>query len=258
MRRGGPPSRLATRSKPRYAGPMGNGVSRLSCFGLPALVLALAWAGAALAHNIGGTDAAFVAAAHGPDPIPFAYLGAKHMVTGYDHLLFLVGVIFFLFRLRQIALYVSLFSLGHSITLLAGVFFDLHVDPHLVDAVIGLSVAYKAFENLGGFRTLLGVQPDPRIAVLGFGLIHGFGLATKLQALNLNPEGLLVNLLAFNVGVEIGQVLALSLILAAMTLWRRTPIFERTAAGANILLMLAGFVLAGEQLAGYLFGGAVS
>jgi hypothetical protein len=226
--------------------------------GIAVAVLAFAWATAALAHNIGGTDAAFVAATRGPDPIPFAYLGAKHMVTGYDHLLFLVGVIFFLFRLRQIALYVSLFSLGHSLTLLAGVFFDLHVDPHLVDAVIGLSVAYKAFENLGGFRTLFGVQPDTRAAVFGFGLIHGFGLATKLQALNLNPEGLLVNLVSFNVGVEIGQVLALTLILAAMTLWRRTPMFERTAAGANVLLLLAGFVLAGEQLAGYIFGGAVS
>jgi len=218
----------------------------------------LAWATAALAHNIGGTDAAFVAATRGPDPIPFMYLGAKHMVTGYDHLLFLVGVIFFLFRLRQIALYVSLFSLGHSITLLAGVFFDIQADPHLVDAVIGLSVAYKAFENLGGFRTLFGVQPDTRAAVFGFGLIHGFGLATKLQALNLNPEGLLVNLVSFNVGVELGQVLALSVILVAMTLWRRTPAFERTAAGANVLLMLAGFVLAGQQVAGYIFGGAVS
>ena len=250
--------RLAKGPKPRYAASMGSGAPRLLLLRLSLTGLALAWAGAALAHNIGGTDAAFVAATHGPDPIPFAYLGAKHMVTGYDHLLFLVGVIFFLFRLRQIALYVSLFSLGHSLTLLAGVFFDLHVDPHLVDAVIGLSVAYKAFENLGGFRTAFGVQPDPRAAVFGFGLIHGFGLATKLQALNLNPQGLLVNLVSFNVGVEIGQVLALSLILAAMTLWRRTPMFERTATGANVLLMLAGFVLAGEQLAGYIFGGAVS
>lgn len=237
---------------------MRTGAPRLLRICLLSAALALAGAGAAVAHNIGGTDAAFVAATRGPDPIPFAYLGAKHMVTGYDHLLFLVGVIFFLFRLRQIALYVSLFSLGHSLTLLAGVFFDLHVDPHLVDAVIGLSVAYKAFENLGGFRTLFGAQPDTRAAVFGFGLIHGFGLATKLQALNLNPEGLLVNLVSFNVGVELGQVLALSLILIAMTLWRRTPAFERTAAGANILLMLAGFVLAGEQLAGYVFGGAVS
>ncbi len=214
--------------------------------------------GTAAAHNIGGSDAAFVAATRGPDPIPFAYLGAKHMVTGYDHLAFLVGVIFFLFRFRQIALYVSLFSLGHSLTLLAGVFFQLKVEPHLVDAVIGMSVAYKAVENLGGFRTLFGVQPDARVAVFGFGLIHGFGLATKLQALNLNPDGLLVNLVSFNVGVELGQVLALSLILMAMMIWRRTRGFEPTAQAANVLLMLAGFVLAGHQIAGYVLGGAVT
>ena len=233
-------------------------MGKLSRWGCLAGLTALAWAGAAGAHNIGGTDAAFVAATRGPDPIPFLYLGAKHMVTGYDHLAFLVGVIFFLFRLRQIALYVSLFSLGHSITLLAGVFFKLHVDPHLVDAVIGLSVAYKAFDNLSGFQTLVGFQPDPRAAVFGFGLIHGFGLATKLQALNLNPDGLLANLVSFNVGVEIGQVLALTLILSAMTLWRRTRTFEPMARGANVLLMLGGFVLAGQQVAGYIFGGAVS
>jgi hypothetical protein len=227
---------------------------------LAAALIALglaAVAGPAFAHNIAGSDAAFVAATRGADPIPFLYLGAKHMVTGYDHLLFLVGVIFFLFRLRQIALYVSLFSLGHSLTLLAGVFFRIHVDPHLVDAVIGLSVAYKAFDNLGGFQTTLGFQPNPKAAVFGFGLIHGFGLATKLQALNLNREGLLANLVSFNVGVELGQVLALSLILIVMTLWRRTRAFEPMAAGANVLLMLAGFVLAGQQLAGYLLGGAV-
>ena len=219
---------------------------------------ALVQAAPALAHNIGGSDAAFVAATRGPDPLPFMYLGAKHMVTGYDHLLFLLGVIFFLFRLRDIALYVSLFSLGHSITLLAGVYFKLQVDPHLVDAVIGLSVAYKAFDNLSGFKTLVGVQPDPKIAVFGFGLIHGFGLATKLQALNLNRDGLLANLVSFNVGVEIGQVIALSIILLAMTLWRRSRAFEPTAAWANVLLMLAGFVLAGQQIAGYVFGGAVT
>jgi hypothetical protein len=235
---------------------MGKGLSRTAAIALGLSVLA--WAGAALAHNIGGTDAAFVAATRGPDPIPFIYLGAKHMVTGYDHLLFLVGVIFFLFRLKEIALYVSLFSLGHSATLLAGVFFGLKVEPHLVDAVIGLSVVYKAFENLGGFRTLFGRQPDTRAAVFGFGLIHGFGLATKLQALNLNPDGLLVNLVSFNVGVEIGQVTALSLILIAMTLWRRTAAFGRTATAANVLLMLAGFVLAGQQVAGYISGGADS
>jgi hypothetical protein len=235
-----------------------SGQARLRVIAAFASLLAVAFATAALAHNIGGTDAAFVAATRGPDLVPFLYLGAKHMVTGYDHLLFLVGVIFFLFRMRDIVLYVSLFSLGHSITLLAGVYFQIRVEPHLVDAVIGLSVAWKALENLGGFRTLFGVQPDPRAAVFGFGLIHGFGLATKLQALDLNPDGLLANLLAFNVGVEIGQGLALAVILVAMVLWRRTRTFEPMAQGVNVLLMLAGFVLAGHQIAGYVFDGAVT
>ena len=220
--------------------------------GVAGALTGLAWATAALAHNIGGKDAAFVAKTTGPDPLPFSYLGAKHMVTGYDHLLFLVGVIFFLFRLKQIALYVTLFSVGHSITLLLGVLSNMRVNSHWVDALIGFSVAYKAFDNLGGFRNLFGFQPDARAAVFAFGLAHGFGLATKLQALHLNPNGLIVNLVSFNVGVEVGQLIALSLILIVMTLWRKTPWFGRTAVAANSLLMLAGFVLAGQQIGEYL------
>lgn len=206
------------------------------------------------AHAIGGTDAAFVAATRGPDPFPFLYLGAKHMVTGYDHLLFLTGVIFFLYRLRDVLLYVTLFSVGHSTTLLLGVIFDFGVSSYLVDMVIGLSVSYKAFENLGGFRKL-GFEIDNRAAVLGFGLVHGLGLATKLQMLGLNKEGLIVNLVSFNVGVEIGQMIALSLILIAMTFWRTTKSFGRLAIAANALLFLAGIVLAGEQLVGYFLVG---
>ncbi len=209
----------------------------------------------ATAHAIGGKDAAFVAATTGPDPLPFAYLGAKHMVTGYDHLLFLLGVIFFLFRFRQIALYVTMFSLGHSITLLAGVLLNIRMDSALVDAVIGFSVIYKAFDNLGGMKTLFGFQPDNRPVVLGFGLVHGFGLATKLQSLHLNPNGLVTNLISFNVGVEIGQIIALSLILLAMTAWRRTRLFARTAVAANVLIMVAGSVFMTRQLAAYFLGG---
>lgn len=217
-------------------------------------LLACALAPPAFAHAIGGTDAAFVAATHGADPFPFLYLGAKHMVTGYDHLLFLVGVIFFLRRLREVLLYVTLFSLGHSTTLIAGVLFDLNVSSHLVDAVIGLSVSWKAFDNLGGFRRL-GVPMDNRIAVGGFGLVHGLGLATKLQALGLNRDGLLANLVSFNIGVEIGQLIALTLIVLAISAWRRTASFSRLAVAANALLFLAGVVLAGEQLAGYFLAG---
>lgn len=220
---------------------------------LAALAFALI-APPALAHAIGGTDAAFVAATRGPDPLPFMYLGAKHMVTGYDHLLFLTGVIFFLYRLRDVLLYVTLFSIGHSTTLLLGVLLDLGVSSYLVDMIIGLSISWKAFENLGGFRRV-GIEIDNRAAVLGFGLVHGLGLATKLQDLGLNREGLIVNLVSFNIGVEIGQIVALSLILIAMTFWRTTKSFGRLAVAANALLFLAGIVLAGEQLAGYFLAG---
>src|SRR5579872_5434186 len=141
-----------------------------------------------LAHNVAARDAAFLKANQGTQIFPFLYLGAKHMVTGYDHLLFLFGVIFFLYRLRDVAIYVTCFAAGHSITLLAGVLSGVHVNPYLVDALIGFSVVYKAFDNLDGFRTLLGWEPNPKAAVFIFGLIHGFGLATKLQDFALSTK----------------------------------------------------------------------
>jgi len=214
-------------------------------------LLALAMAAPALAHNISGKDAAFVASSAGPHIGPFLYLGAKHMVTGYDHLLFILGVVFFLYRLKHVALYVTMFSLGHSITLLAGVLTGFHINPYLIDAIIGLSVAYKAFDNLDGFRTLFGVQPDARLAVLIFGLFHGMGLATKLQELHLSHRGLVTNLISFNVGVELGQLIALSLMLGLMLLWRRAKTFPRQAVAANVLILTAGFLLMQYQLAGF-------
>lgn len=210
----------------------------------------------ATAHGVTGSDADFLKTASGPHIGPFLYLGAKHMVTGYDHLLFLFGVIFFLYRLRDVAVYVTCFAVGHSVTLLAGVLSGIHVNPYLVDALIGISVVYKAFDNLDGFRTLFGWQPNTKAAVFGFGLIHGFGLATKLQEFALSTRGLVVNMISFNVGVEIGQLIALSIILLLMVPYRHTSGFARHAVLANVLLMTAGFVLAGYQIAGYVLGPA--
>ena len=223
----------------------------------PALlgVLLLVWSSVLLAHGVDEDDQAFIEGAAGINIVPYMYLGAKHMVTGYDHLLFLAGVIFFLYRMRDVGIYVTLFAIGHSTTLLAGVLLDIRADAYIIDAIIGVSVAYKAFDNLGGFRQL-GWQPNARGAVLIFGFFHGFGLATKLQDLTLSPDGMIPNLIAFNVGVELGQLLALSLILIVMNFWRLTASFRHNAVRANAVLMSAGFVLVGYQLTGYFTQGA--
>ncbi|WP_373486918.1 HupE/UreJ family protein [Blastomonas sp.] len=181
---------------------------------------------------------------------PFLYLGAKHMVTGYDHLLFLFGVIFFLYRLKDVAIYVTLFAIGHSATLLFGVLTGISANAYIIDAIIGLSVVYKALDNLGAFQRWFGVQPNTKIATLIFGLFHGFGLATKIIEFEFAQDGLIPNLIAFNIRVEIGQLLALGAILIVMGFWRRTSSFIRHAFAANTLLMTAGFVLVGFQLAG--------
>jgi hypothetical protein len=202
------------------------------------------------AHGVSSKDARYLLSLDGPAIIPLMYLGAKHMVTGYDHLLFLIGVIFFLYRLKDILLYVSLFTVGHSLTLLGGALGGVRANAYLVDAIIGLSIVYKAFENMGGFKAL-GFQPNTRAAVLVFGLVHGFGLATKLQEYSLSRNGLVTNIVSFNGGVEIGQFLALSAVLLALAYWRTRAGYLRHAYTANAALMTAGFVLAGYQLTGY-------
>ena len=205
----------------------------------------------AYAHGVAEDDKGFIEHVSGVHLMPFIYLGAKHMVTGYDHLLFLFGVIFFLYRVKEIAGYVTLFALGHSVTLLYGVLMGSRVNAHLVDAIIGLSVVYKALDNLGAFETWFGFRPNPKACVLVFGFFHGFGLAAKMQELSLSGDGLVGNMLAFNVGVEIGQLLALSAILIVMNFWRRSHVFFRQVIAANVLIMAAGFVLIGYQLTGF-------
>ena len=215
------------------------------------LWLLLAWPSPTLAHAVAEGDKGYIQEITGVHLLPFIYLGAKHMVTGYDHILFLFGVIFFLYRLKHIAIYVSLFALGHSTTMLLGVYFNIGINSYLIDAIIGLSVVYKALDNIGAFQRWFGVQPNTKVATLIFGFFHGFGLSTKIIDYEISPDGLLPNLLAFNVGVEIGQLLALAAILIAMGYWRRTASFWRHAYTANVVMMTAGFVLIGYQLTGY-------
>lgn len=224
--------------------------NRIPALGFLAAAALACLANVASAHGVASDDQAFLLANSGVNIFPYIYLGAKHMVTGYDHLLFLAGVMFFLYRMKDVALYVTLFAIGHSTTLLLGVLSGMHVDAYIVDAIIGFSVVYKAFENLGGFARL-GWQPDTRFAVLIFGFFHGFGLATKLQDLAISPDGLVANMISFNVGVELGQLFALGFILLALNLLRLSGQFARFAGTVNVALMTAGFVLIGYQLTGY-------
>jgi hypothetical protein len=225
---------------------------RLASWTAPVLLLLLALSTSdALAHAVTQGDKGYIQEISGVNLLPFVYLGAKHMMTGYDHILFLFGVIFFLYRLSHIGIYVSLFALGHSLTMILGVYFGIGINSYLIDAIIGLSVVYKALDNLGAFQRWLGFQPNTKAATLIFGLFHGFGLATKVLEYQISPDGLVPNLLAFNVGVELGQLLALAVILIGMSYWRRTPSFLRHAYSANVVMMTAGFVLVGMQLTGY-------
>ncbi|PCI21783.1 MAG: hypothetical protein COB67_13825 [SAR324 cluster bacterium] len=205
------------------------------------------------AHGVTVGDKGYIQEIEGINLLPFTYLGAKHMVTGYDHLLFLFGVIFFLYKLKDVGIYVSLFALGHSSTLLFGVFTGINVNAFLIDAIIGLSVVYKALDNLGAFKIWFGFQPNTKVSTLIFGLFHGFGLATKILEFEISEDGLFANLVAFNVGVEIGQILALSTILIAMSYWRKSGGFIKHAYSANIAIMTSGFVLFGYQMVGYFY-----
>ena len=209
-------------------------------------------AGAALAHDVTPGDAGYIQEIWGVHIIPFIYLGAKHMITGYDHILFLLGVVFFLYRMKDVAIYVSLFALGHSVTMLLGVWFGWGINAYIIDAIIGLSVVYKALDNLGAFQKWLGFQPDTKAATLIFGLFHGTGLASKILEYRISEDGLLANLLAFNVGVEVGQLLALFVILIVMGYWRRSPDFLRQATYANLIMVALGVLLTWQQVAGYL------
>lgn len=205
----------------------------------------------AFAHGVTAGDKGYIQESSGMLILPFIYLGAKHMVTGYDHLLFLFGVIFFLYRLKDVSIYVTLFAIGHSVTLLSGVLLNINVNAYIIDAIIGFSIVYKALDNMGAYQQWFGFQPNTKTATLIFGLFHGFGLAAKILDYKISPDGLIPNLIAFNVGVELGQIMGLSVILILISFWRHSESFNRYAYNANVALMTGGFIFVGYQLTGF-------
>ena len=181
-------------------------------------------------------------------------LGASHMLTGYDHLLFLFGVVFFLTSFKDVAKFVTVFTLGHCITLIFATYYQITWNYYLVDAIIAISVIYKGFDNNGGFQRVFDMKPPNLLAaVFGFGLLHGFGLSTRLQQLPLGDDStaMLLRILSFNVGVEIGQIAALTVMVGLLAFWRHRPSFKRFSFAANLALVYAGVYLLFMQLHGY-------
>ena len=187
--------------------------------------------------------------------LSYIYVGAKHMVTGYDHLLFLAGVIFYLQGFKDIIKFITVFTIGHSITLIGATYLGIRADEHLVDAVIALSVLYKGFENLGGFEKYFKTKsPNLLFMVFVFGLIHGFGLSTRLQSFDVGSSQFLAKIINFNVGVELGQILALIPIVFIITQWQSKKSYNAFYKAANVYLVIAGIGLFIYQIYGYLHG----
>ena len=218
-----------------------------------ALMCAMMCSGsAAFAHGVSESDKAAMVDGNA---LEYIWLGAEHMVTGYDHLLFLFGVLFFLQGFRDVLRFISAFTLGHCITLLGSTLAGVSANAYLIDAVIAVSVIYKGFENIDGFQRYFGrTAPNLLTMVFVFGLIHGFGLSTRLQELPLGEEGLIVRILSFNVGVELGQVAALCVMLTFFNVLRRSTAFASLSTVANMGLMFAGFGLFVFQISSYFAG----
>ena len=210
--------------------------------------LFLIFPGVLFAHDVSSADQGIL---NSGGLFSYIYVGAKHMLTGYDHLLFLAGVVFYLSSFKDIVKFITVFTIGHCITLTGASYLGITANEHLVDAVIALSVFYKGFENLGGFKKLKVKSPNLLLMVFLFGLIHGFGLATRLQSFAIGSEQFLLKILSFNLGVEVGQILALIPIVFIITKWQKKESYQAFYKAANTYLILIGLLLFAYQLYGY-------
>lgn len=225
-----------------YIKPVGASFSLLAMLLFPMLLLA---------HDVSSGDQQILDSG---GLLSYIWVGAKHMLTGYDHLLFLAGVIFFLKGFRDILKFITVFTIGHSITLLGGTYLGVQVNEHLIDAIIALSVLYKGFENLEGFKKLGTRAPNLLMMVFLFGLIHGLGLSTRLQTFDMGQDQFLLKIISFNVGVELGQIAALIPIILLINAWKGKPSYEAFYKASNVYLIIAGIGLFAYQVYGYFNG----
>ncbi|MGB3608005.1 HupE/UreJ family protein [Psychroserpens sp.] len=202
----------------------------------------------AIAHGVSDADQEIL---NSGGLLSYIYVGAKHMLTGYDHILFIIGVVFYLNGFKDIVKFISVFTVGHCITLLGATYLNISINEHVIDAIIALSVVYKGFENLGGFQKIKLKSPNLLMMVFIFGLIHGLGLSTRLQSFDIGNELFLAKIFSFNIGVELGQVIALIPIVMLITYWKTQSSFKAFYQSVNTYLIVAGLLLFAYQLNGY-------
>ncbi|MBT6663401.1 MAG: HupE/UreJ family protein [Nitrospina sp.] len=183
--------------------------------------------------------------------LQYLKIGATHMLTGYDHLLFVFGIVFFLTHFMDVVKTITAFTLGHSITLVSATLMGITVNYFLIDAIIALSVCYIGYANIGGFKKLFDKSLNMIWAIFIFGLIHGLGLSTRLQQLPLGEEGIVLRILSFNLGIELGQIGALCLMIVLLFKWRGTSSFQKLSTFSNRGIIYAGIYLFLMQMHGY-------
>lgn len=209
------------------------------------LIVIIAFPLVGMAHGVSSSDQGIL---DNGDLLSYIYVGAKHMLTGYDHLLFLAGVVFYLKGFKDILKFITVFTIGHCITLIGATYLEIRINEHFIDAVIALSVVYKGFENLGGFKRCNVKSPNLLLMVLIFGLIHGLGLSTRLQSFDVGNEQFLSKIISFNLGVELGQIIALIPIVFLISQWRKKESYQSFYKAANVYLLIAGVLLFAYQV----------
>jgi hydrogenase/urease accessory protein HupE len=153
----------------------------------------------------------------------FLVMGVKHIWTGYDHLLFLFGLLIVTRNFSSSVKIITCFTIAHSITLAVATLSLVTISSRLVEPLIAASIVYVGIENL-----LRGDDPKGRwLLTFAFGLIHGFGFASVLRELGVgaNGSGITVPLVSFNLGVEVGQIAIASLVLPVIWKLRAQPVF---------------------------------
>ncbi len=173
----------------------------------------------------------------------FILLGIEHILTGYDHMAFLLALIVIGLSIKEVLKIITAFTVAHSITLLLAAMQVVSLNSRIVESVIAFSICFVALENL--FKKKVNYR---WLVTFGFGLIHGFGFASVLQELIVGKSNLLVSVVSFNLGVEVGQLMIFLVLLPVLYLLKSKMEFRKVTFGVSLAIFMLGFTWLIERL----------